>query len=267
MSHCSHIGSFINQKQIKEMKLSDDDDDDAIAVTVATAAVAAATGAVAALTAQANFFFQNVKKRRLLFEQYDSSSEEEELSEQDDSTSEEEEVRHIGSMPGKRNLNRDFEGAHNQYKFRTYDATTNSDLSGSWVNLKDLTKSKNVSSDVDVDVDVADLSSLSEGSSGETNKKSSERGGKGAKAAKALLAQAARHGAREEALERRFKRDDERYHITQSKIQNMERSIGMLNQQLKSIADAHALKTMLEVTDDEETRAEVKRKISGISGI
>jgi hypothetical protein len=47
----------------------------------------------------------------------------------------------------------------------------------------------------------------------------------------------------------------------------MERSIGMLNQQLKRKADLMALKTMLEVTDDEETTAEVKRKISYISGI
>jgi hypothetical protein len=125
--------------------------------------------------------------------------------------------------------------------------------------------------DVPSDGDVMDLSSLSEGSPGETDKKSSERGGKGAKAAKALLARAARRGAREEALERHFERDDEHFHIIQSNIQNMERSIGMLNQQLKRKADVMVLKAKLEVlkakldiTDDEEARAELKRKICEI---
>jgi hypothetical protein len=89
-----------------------------------------------------------------------------------------------------------------EYKFRTYDATTNWDLYGSWMILKDLPKFQNVSSDVDV----VDSSSLSEGSPGETNKKSSER-------------------------------------TLRSNIQNMERSIGMLNQQLKRKADLMALKT------------------------
>jgi hypothetical protein len=58
-----------------------------------------------------------------------------------------------------------------EYKFRTYDATTNWDLFGSWIILKDLPKFQNFASDVDV----VDLSSHSEGSS--------KRGGKGAKAA------------------------------------------------------------------------------------
>jgi hypothetical protein len=40
LSHRSQIGSFINQKQVTEMELSDyDDDDDDIAVASATAAV------------------------------------------------------------------------------------------------------------------------------------------------------------------------------------------------------------------------------------
>jgi hypothetical protein len=58
---------------------------------------------------------------------------------------------------------------------------------------------------------------------------SSECGGEGAKAAKPSLALAVRCRARQEALERHFKRDDDRFHRIQSNIQNMERSIGMLN--------------------------------------
>jgi hypothetical protein len=53
----------------------------------------------------------------------------------------------------------------------------------------------------------------------------------------------------------------------QSNIQKIERRIGMLNQRLKRKADLMALKTMLEIENDEETRAEVKRNIYDISGI
>jgi hypothetical protein len=122
------------------------------------------------------------------------------------------------------------------YKFRTYDATINWELCGSWMVLKDLPKFQNVPGDVDV----LDISSISEeGSRGETNKKSNsnERGGKGAKAAKALLAQTARRGARKEALQEHYKRDDEHFERIQSNIENMEHGITMLNRQLKSIAD------------------------------
>jgi hypothetical protein len=79
MAHCSQIGSFINQKQVKEMDSDDDDDDDAIV-------------AVATLTAQANLFLQNLnnRRRRLLLEQL--------LLEQDDYSSEEEELRHFSRM-------------------------------------------------------------------------------------------------------------------------------------------------------------------------
>jgi hypothetical protein len=59
-----------------------------------------------------------------------------------------------------------------------------------------------------------------------------------------------------------FKRDDKRFRIIQLTIQNMECSIGMLNKQIKRKADVMALKAMFDVTDDEETRAEVQRKIS-----
>jgi hypothetical protein len=102
-----------------------------------------------------------------------------------------------------------------EYKFRTRDATTNWDPYESWMILKDLPKFQNGFSDVDVE----DLSSLSEGSTSETNKISSELGEKDAKAVKASLALEARCGARQEALERRFKRDDERLHTIQSNIQ------------------------------------------------
>jgi hypothetical protein len=51
-SHCSQRGSFINQKQVKEMDLTDDDDDDAIAI-------ASATADVATMTAEANCFLQS----------------------------------------------------------------------------------------------------------------------------------------------------------------------------------------------------------------
>jgi hypothetical protein len=78
------------------------------------------------------------------------------------------------------------------------------------------------------------------------------------------LAQAAGCGARKEALERHFKRDDEHFHVILSNIHNMECSIHMLNRQLKRNADVMALEAKLEVTDDAEARAEVKRKISEI---
>jgi hypothetical protein len=126
--------------------------------------------------------------------------------------------------------------------------------------LKDLPKFQNISSDVDV----VDLSSLGEVSPGESYKKSIEHGGKRAKAAKASLARAARRGARQEARERHFKRDDQRFYIIQSNIQNMERSIGMLNQELNRKAVLMAREAIMEVTNDEEARAEVKRKISEI---
>ncbi len=79
--------------------------------------------------------------------------------------------------------------------------------------LKDLPKFQNVPSDVDVH-DVSSITSDEEGGSGgKTKKKSSERGGMGAKAAKAWLAQAARRGAREDVLDRHFKRDNEHFLI------------------------------------------------------
>jgi hypothetical protein len=130
--------------------------------------------------------------------------------------------------------------------------------------LKDLPKFQNVSGGADV-VDLSSLTSEgSPGTPGETNKKSSERGGKGTKAAKALLAVAARRGAREEVMERNFKRDDDNFRVLQSNLQNMERSIGMLNQTMKRKADLMALNARLEVTEDEENRVELKRKISEI---
>jgi hypothetical protein len=35
IAHCSQIGSFINQKQVKEMELSDDDGDDIVVAVTA----------------------------------------------------------------------------------------------------------------------------------------------------------------------------------------------------------------------------------------
>jgi hypothetical protein len=85
------------------MELFDDDDDDAVAFASAAAAVATATAAVATLTAQADFLRQSMMNTRLLLEEL----------EEDESSSDEEEFRHGGSLPGKTDLKRDFEGANN----------------------------------------------------------------------------------------------------------------------------------------------------------
>jgi hypothetical protein len=154
------------------------------------------------------------------------------------------------------------------YKFRTSGATINWDLYGSWMILKDLPKFQ----DVPGDVDILELSSLSDGKDDESVGKrkqksnSKERGGKGVKAAKAMLAQTARRGAREEALQERCRRDDEQFERVQANVENMEHEINSLRTELKSIAEVMRLKAKLSVTEDEVVRAEVKRKISEISG-
>jgi hypothetical protein len=91
--------------------------------------------------------------------------------------------------------------------------------------LKNLPKFQNVS----CDVYAVDLSSLSEEASrGETKK------GQVSVVEKVPRPRSLRWPKQQDAeLERRhFKRDDERFYIIQSNIQHMERSIGMLNQQI-----------------------------------
>ena len=70
---------------------------------------------------------------------------------------------------------------------------------------------------------------------------SKERGGKGVKAAKALMAQTARRGARSEALEEHYRRDEEHFERVQSHAENMELGLNNLNTELKSIAEVMRL--------------------------
>jgi hypothetical protein len=120
-----------------------------------------------------------------------------------------------------------------QGKFRTYNATINWDLYGSWMILRDLPMFQNDPRNVD------------------------------------LLAKAGKRQAREEAPEKQHTRNnDEPFDKIQSSTESiMERSLNMISQQLKRQNDLMALKLAWEMEDDEETRAGIKRKLFEISGI
>jgi hypothetical protein len=154
-----------------------------------------------------------------------------------------------------------------EYKFRTYDARINWDLYGAWMVLKDLPKFQDVPGDADADVlETSSLSDDGEGYYVDNRKRkksnSNERGGKGVKAAKAMQAQTARRGARSEAMQEHYRRDDERFERVQSHAENMELGLINLKTELNSIAEVMRLKAKLGVLEDEQARAEVKRKLS-----